>query len=248
MVHGPVAFAEIGIKIDPCALRHPLSFRFERTFGHRRACIKPGVYQSLQTALHRANRVRMLEPDYADIRDAVRALCADFPVPTGGSDCADGISDRVCRRADQKRVSGGAHSGGVRRIGPAAFSRCAIRKKCSAPGATGSACHAQMYTMGTLRATAATSRRRGICPHRPRRAASAGLRGDRAGQRHRHAFAAHVRAARRRHLFHQRPESVDQPRRAFGPHDPAGAHHAQGRSWRASPTGFRYSSWIWQTR
>ncbi len=77
---------------------------------------------------------------------------------------------------------------------------------------------------------------------RQRRVAPAGLRRHRADLGHRHARAAHHRAARGRPLRHQRPEDLDLARRAFRPDAAARAHHAARAGRRSAPTGSRCSS------
>ena len=55
-------------------------------------------------------------------------------------------------------------------------------------------------------------------------------------QRHRHHAHPHLRQARRRQLRRQRPEDLDQPRRAFRPDGAALPHHAARGRRRSPPT------------
>jgi hypothetical protein len=119
----------------------------------------------------------------------------------------------------------------------------AIMEEIQASGCNGAACHAQMYTMGTLL-----------------RHGSAGAEGalaarDRAGELRLQAFGVteptsgsdtlHLRTTAVREgrpLHHQRPEDLDLARRAFRPASAARAHHAARSRQRRAPTAFR-SSW-----
>lgn len=89
--------------------------------------------------------------DLAPIRDAVRALCADFP-------------DEYWRKVDREReypskfVAALTEAGFLAALIPEEFggsgltmrAASAIMEEIHAVGANGAACHAQMYTMGTL--------------------------------------------------------------------------------------------------
>ena len=78
----------------------------------------------------------------------------------------------------------------------------AIMEEIHAAGCNGAACHAQMYTMGTMLRHGSARRSKHYLPeHRQRRTAAAGVRRHRADDRHRHAVAAHHGAARRRHDY-----------------------------------------------
>ena len=93
----------------------------------------------------------MLEPDYPDIRDAVRALCADFPgaywrdldarmeYPTAFVDALTRSGFLAALIPEEFGGSGLPLSAG-----------CAILEEVQRAGCNGSACHAQMYTMGTV--------------------------------------------------------------------------------------------------
>lgn len=93
----------------------------------------------------------MSQPDYTDIRDAVAALCADFP----GSYWRD-LDGRMAYPSEF--VAALTHSGFLAALIPEAYggsglplsAACAILEEVQRAGCNGSACHAQMYTMGTL--------------------------------------------------------------------------------------------------
>ena len=93
----------------------------------------------------------MLQPDFSDIRAAVAALCADYP----GSYWRD-LDARMAYPTDF--VAALTHSGFLAALIPEAYggsglplsAACAILEEVQRAGCNGSACHAQMYTMGTL--------------------------------------------------------------------------------------------------
>ena len=93
----------------------------------------------------------MSQPDYTDIRDAVAALCADFP----GSYWRD-LDARMSYPSEF--VAALTHSGFLAALIPETYggsglplsAACAILEEVQRAGCNGSACHAQMYTMGTL--------------------------------------------------------------------------------------------------
>lgn len=93
----------------------------------------------------------MSHPDYTDIRDAVAALCADFP----GSYWRD-LDGRMAYPSEF--VAALTHSGFLAALIPEAYggsglplsAACAILEEVQRAGCNGSACHAQIYTMGTL--------------------------------------------------------------------------------------------------
>ena len=75
----------------------------------------------------------------------------------------------------------------------------AILEEIHRSGCNGGACHAQMYTMGTILRHGSAAQKQDYLPKiASRRAAPAGLRRDRADERHRHDPHPHLRAARRR--------------------------------------------------
>ena len=175
---------------------------------------------------------RSADPDeFADIRESVRALCAKFP-------------GEYWRALDRERayptdfVKALTEAGYLAALIPEEFggsglgisAAAAILEEVHASGCNGAACHAQMYTMGTiLRHGNAEQKRDLSAQDRQRRIAPAGLRRHRADLGHRHAVVAHHGAARgQRSLRHQRPETLDLARRAFRPDAAAGAHRAEG--------------------
>ena len=104
-----------------------------------------------------------------------------------------------------------------------------ILEEISASGANAGACHAQMYTMGTLlRHGSDAQKARVPAADRIRRAAPAGVRRDRAERRLGHDPDQHARRAPRRGLRGQRTEDLDIARRALRPDGAARAHHAAG--------------------
>ena len=137
------------------------------------------------------------------------------------------LSDRVRPRADRGRLSLGADPGGIRRLRPRAFGGGGDPgddpgrglQRCRVPRADVHHGHDPAPRLGRAEAAVPAG-------DRARRAAAAGVRRHRADQRHRHHRAAHLRPPRRRPLHRQRPEDLDQPRRAFRPDAAAGAHHA----------------------
>ena len=89
--------------------------------------------------------------DLAPIREAVRALCADFPANIGGA------LDRERAYPDRFRPAL-TEAGFLAALIPEEFggsglgmrAAAAIMEEIHASGGNGAACHAQMYTMGTL--------------------------------------------------------------------------------------------------
>ncbi len=186
-----------------------------------------------------------LRPDpHAEIKEEVRKLCAKFPgeywrQAGPGTRLPDGVRDG----ADRSRLPRRADPGGIRRRRPAAVGR---------GGDPGDGAGRGLQRRGLPRADvhhghdpAARHRRAedGIpAEDRHRRTAAAGVRRDRADQRHRHDLAAHLRPEGGRPLCRQRPEGVDQPRGALRPDAAAGAHHAARPDRRSGPRGCRRSS------
>ena len=136
--------------------------------------------------------------DFADIRDGVRALCAKFPgeywraldrdraYPT---DFVNALTEAGYLAALIPEDYGGSGLG----LSAAA----AILEEVHASGCNGGACHAQMYTMGTiLRHGSAEQKQEIPAEDRQRRIAPAGFRRHGADLGHRHAVLAHHGAAR----------------------------------------------------
>ena len=163
------------------------------------------------------------------IREAVRALCAEFPgeywrkldreraypsefvaALTKAGFLAALIPEGI-RRLRPHHVGGGRDPGG----NP---SRRLQRRRLPRPDVH----HGHGAAARQRRAEGEISAR-----HRQGRAAAAGLRRHRADLGHRHAAPAHHRGARgQRRLRRQRPEDLDLARRAFRPDAAARAHHA----------------------
>jgi len=138
--------------------------------------------------------------DLAQVRESVRALCAKFP-------------GEYWRALDRERayptefVAALTQAGFLAALIPEEYggsglsmtAAAAIMEEIQASGCNGAACHAQMYTMGTLlrHGSAALA-----AADRVGRAAAAGLRRHRADVGLRHAQPAHHRRARGRPLHH----------------------------------------------
>ena len=156
------------------------------------------------------------------------------------------LPDGLRQGADRGRLAGDPDSRGVWRLGPRHLggrgrarggpARGLQRRGLPRPDVH----HGHAAAARQRRAEAALP-----AAHRQRRAAPAGLRRHRADQRHRHAGAAHHGGEEgQQHLRRQRPEGVDQPRRALRPDAAAGAHHAQASRPRSAPRACRCS---WST-
>ena len=165
---------------------------------------------------------------HAEIRDEVAKLCARFP-------------GEYWRKLDRDRayptefVHALTEAGYLAALIPEEYggaglplsAAAAILETIHAEGCNGAACHAQMYIMGTILRHGSPQAEAGVpAEDRHRRTAPAGVRRHRADQRHRHHLAAHLRQTRRRPLRGERPEGLDQPRRALRPDAAARAHHA----------------------
>ena len=119
----------------------------------------------------------------------------------------------------------------------------AILEEIHAPAATARACHAQMYTMGTLLRHGTTEQKQRYLPDIARgelRLQAFGVTEPTPAPTRRSLRT--TARARRRPLRRQRPEDLDLARRAFRPDAAAGAHHAARRGARSAPTASR-SSW-----
>ena len=126
--------------------------------------------------------------DHAEIREAVRTLCARFP-------------GDYWRELDRERayptafVAALTEAGFLAALIPEEYGGGglplrpprAILEEIHAAGCNGAACHAQMYIMGTLLRHGSEAQKQRYLPEiASRRAAPAGLRRDRADERHRH--------------------------------------------------------------
>ena len=162
-----------------------------------------------------------------------------FRVPTGGSSTAAAYPTEFVQaltEAGYLSVLIPEEYGGT---GLPLSAAAAVLEEIQHAGCNGGACHAQMYIMGTLLRHGREAQKQHYLPeHRRGRAAPAGLRRHRADQRHRHARrCARPRAREGDALRRQRPEDLDQPRRALRPDAAAGAHHAARPGQRSAPTG-----------
>ena len=90
------------------------------------------------------------------------------------------LSDRVREGADRGGLPVGADPRGVWRVGPGPAARRAILEEIHRSGCNGAACHAQMYTMGTLLRHGSEAQKQVPAEDRLRRAAAAGVRRHRA--------------------------------------------------------------------
>ena len=138
------------------------------------------------------------------------------------------LSDRVRRGADQGRLSRRADPGAIRRQrtdhdAPPPRSW----RKSRPPAATARACHAQMYTMGTLLRHGSAAQKERYLPGIARgelRLQAFGVTEPTSGT---DTLSLRTTARpRRRSLRRQRPEDLDLARRAFRSHAAARAHHA----------------------
>ena len=185
------------------------------------------------------------EADLAPIREAVRALCADFP-------------GEYWRALDRERayptefVAALTKAGFLAALIPEQYggsglplrAAAAIMEEIQPPAAMAPPATRRCTRWARCCGTAARRRRQRYLPAiAQRRVAAAGVRRHRADLRHRHAQPAHHRGARRqRRLCRQRPEDLDLARRAFRSDAAARAHHAARAGQEAHRTGFRSSS------
>ena len=140
------------------------------------------------------------------------------------------LSDGLREGADRRRLAGHPDPRGIRRLGARHLGgrggarRGAARRLQRGGLPRADVHHGHAAAPRQCRAEAALP-----ASDRQRQAQAAGLRRHRADQRHRHPGAAHDGGEEgQQHLRRERPEGVDQPRRALRPDAAAGAHHAQG--------------------
>ncbi len=163
---------------------------------------------------------------YQAIRAAVARLCARFPGPywraldrgmAYPTDFVGALSESGYLSVLIPEEYGGA---GL------PLSAAAILEEVQRAGCNGGACHAQMYTMGTLLRHGSEAQKAHIPARaRGRAPAAPGLRRHRADERHRHERPEDDGTARWRPLRRQRPEDLDEPGRAFRPDAAARPHH-----------------------
>ena len=129
---------------------------------------------------------------------ASRELCGASRTRTGAARRATRLSGGIRRRRSPRRGWLGAlipreYGGSGLGIADAAV----ILEEINRSGGNGGACHAQMYTMGTLLRHGSEEQKQRYLPrHRQRRAAAAGVRRDGAGRRLRHDADPHARRPR----------------------------------------------------
>ena len=136
--------------------------------------------------------------DYADIRDAVAKLCAQFP-------------GEYWRKLDREMAYPSAFVDALTQAGylsvliPEEYggaglklsAAAAILEEIQRAGCNGGGCHAQMYTMGTLLRHGSDEQKVEMAAEdRQRRIAAAGVRRHRADQRHRYLVAEDLCQAR----------------------------------------------------
>ena len=141
-----------------------------------------------------------LDEDHRELREPVRALCARYPGEywrekdrerAYPEEFVQALTDAGFLAALIPERYGGSGLG----IGAAG----AILEEIHASGCNGGACHAQMYTMGTVLRHGSDAQKEAYLPRdRERRAPAAGLRRDRAHHRLGHDAAPHHRRAPRR--------------------------------------------------
>ena len=183
--------------------------------------------------------------DHQDIRDAVARLCAEYP-----GDYWRGLDAKMAYPTEF--VQALTQAGFLSALIPETFggsglglsAAAAILEEIQRAGCNGAACHAQMYVMGTvLRHGSDGAEGSAICRRSPRgalRMQAFGVTEPTSGSDT--SLDQDLRAPRRRPLYRQRPEDLDQPRRAFRPDAAAGAHHAATTRSPSAPTGSRSSS------
>ena len=170
-------------------------------------------------------------PDHPEIRAAVRALCERF-------------SGEYWRALDRERAYPSDFVGALTAAGylaaliPEAYggsglplsAAAAILEEIHKSGGNGAACHAQMYTMGTILRHGSEAQKRRWLPEIAAgnlRLQAFGVTEPGSGTDTLNLATTAKRDGDR--LYRQGPESLDQPRRAFRPHAAARPHHAQGR-------------------
>ena len=165
---------------------------------------------------------------HAEIRAEVAKLCARFPGEYWRKlDRERAYPTEFVQRPHRGRLSRRADPRGIRRRRPAAVGRRGDprddpRRRLQRRRLPRADVHHGHHPAARLAEAEA-----GVpAEDRHRRTAPAGVRRHRADQRHRHHLAAHLRQTRGRPLRGERPEGVDQPRRALGSDAAARPHHA----------------------
>ena len=187
------------------------------------------------------------DAELAPIREAVRALCAEFP-------------GEYWRKVDRERayptefVQALTKAGFLAALIPEEYggsgltmsAAAAIMEEIHAAGCNGAACHAQMYTMGTVLRHGSAEQKQKYLPGIAKgelRLQAFGVTEPTSGTDT--LVAPHHRGeGRQQRLRRQRPEDLDLARRALRPDAAARAHHAARAGRRSAPTGCRCS---WST-
>ena len=181
---------------------------------------------------------------HGELRDAVRALCAQFP-------------DEYHRKVDARRgypeafVDALTKAGWMAALIPQEYGgsglglteASVIMEEINRSGGNSGACHGQMYNMGTLLRHGSPEQKQRYLP----RIASGELRLQSMGVTEPTTGTDTTKikttaVQQGRPLRRQRPEGLDLARAALRPDDPAGAHHAAGRGGKKKSKACRSSS------
>ena len=173
-----------------------------------------------------------LDDDHRELREPVRALCARYPgeywrekdrARAYPEEFVQALTDAGFLAALIPERYGGSGLG----IGAAA----AILEEIHASGCNGGACHAQMYTMGTVLRHGSDAQKEAYLPgiaSGARRLQAFGVTEPTTGSDTTQLRTTAERRAGRR-LHRERPEGLDLAGRALGPAPPPRPHHAEGR-------------------
>ncbi len=151
---------------------------------------------------------------FPEIRELVRKLCARFPGEYWRAhDRERSYPVEFVRTLTQEGFLGVLIPEEYGGSGLGLGAGIAVLEEIHRSGANGGACHAQMYTMGTLLRHGSVEQKQYYLP----KIASGELRLQAFGvteptSRNGHDAHRHLRAARGRQICHQRPEDLDQPR------------------------------------
>ena len=175
--------------------------------------------------------------EYTQIRESVRALCADFP----------GEYWRELDKVEEyptEFVKAMTDSGFLSVLIPEEYGGSGLGLKAATvvleevhrSGCNAGAAHAQMYTMGSILHSGSDEQKERYLPDIAAGNQTAGVRRVRAEQRYRHPFLGDESGAGcERGLAHQRFKNVDQPSGAFGPDASPRAHGGRdGAPWKTA--------------
>ena len=192
-----------------------------------------------------------LDEDHRELREPVSALCARYPgeywrekdrARAYPEEFVQALTDAGFLAALIPERYGGSGLG----IGAGA----AILEEIHASGCNGGACHAQMYTMGTVLRHGSDAQKETYLPQiasGARRLQAFGVTEPTTGSDTTQLRTTAERRAGRR-LHSERPEGLDLAGRALGPAAAARPHHAEGRDRRSAPRACRSSSSSWSRR